>query len=183
MAAEIRQQPEFSRQVILETIGEDETTTRIEPTVAERSALAVRFGLLAINRLVATVRLVRAEGGALVRVAGHFEAEVTQACVVSLEPVASRLEGDFSLFYDTTGGDEQQGGEIMVDLDRDDPPEPVPPGGIDLGEVVAEQVALALDAYPRAKGAALERDRWGGAAPDARDDSNPFAVLDSLRKP
>ena len=35
----------------------------------------------------------------LLRLEGHLSAEVTQACVVSLEPVASRIEADFAVDY------------------------------------------------------------------------------------
>ena len=183
MAAKTQLQPELSRLIALEAIGEEEISKPIEATAAERSALAARFGLLAIDRLAATVRLVRAKGDDLVRVAGQFQAEVTQSCVVSLAPVPSRLEESFTLLYSTRGEAVQAGAEIFVDPDLDDPPEPVPPGGIDLGESVAEQVALALDPYPRAKGIELERDRWDDGPGDPQDRPNPFAVLASLRKP
>jgi len=182
MAANTRQQPEFSRLVAPEAIGEGEITKQIEATAVERSALAARLGLLAMDRLTATFCLARTEAGAIVRVTGHFEADVTQSCVVSLKPLSSRLEGDFTLLYSTRSDETQFDGEILVDLDQDDPPEPVPPGGIDLGEAVAEQVALALDPYPRAEGVMLERDQWGRGPQDSQDEANPFAVLASLRK-
>lgn len=183
MAAKTQQQPEFSRLVALEAIGEEETVEQIEAGAAERSALAARFDLLAMDRLAATLRLVRAKGGDLVRVTGQFQAEVTQSCVVSLAPVSSRLEESFALLYSARGEAAPAGDEIFVDPDLDDPPEPVPPGGIDLGEAVAEQVALALDPYPRAAGIELDRDRWDGGPGDRQDKPNPFAVLASLKKP
>ena len=182
MAAKPIQQPEFSRLVALEAIGEEEITKQIEATAGERSALAALFGLLAIDRLAAELRLVRAKGGALVRVAGQFQAEVTQSCVVSLAPVSSRLEDSFALRYSSRGEDAQVEAEVFVDPDQDDPPEPVPPGGIDLGVAVAEQLALALDPYPRAEGVELEGDQWVGGPADGQDRPNPFAALASLTK-
>lgn len=182
MAAKPLQQPEFPRLVSLDAIGEEEITKQIEATAGERSALAARFDLLAIDRLAAELRLVRAKGGTLVRVAGQFQAEVTQPCVVSLAPVSSRLEGSFALLYSTRDEDARVETEVFVDPDQDDPPEPVPPGGIDLGEAVAEQLALALDPYPRAAGVELEGDQWVGRPADGQDKPNPFAVLASLRK-
>jgi hypothetical protein len=50
---------------------------------------------------------------------------------------------------------------------------------LDLGEALAEQLALALDPYPRAPGASL------AAAEDEEDESparGPFAGLAPLRK-
>ena len=183
MAAKPRQQPEFSRLVALGAIGEEELAKHIEATAAERSALAARFGLLALDRLAADLRLARTKDGTLVRVTGRFQADVTQSCVVSLAPVSSRLEESFTLLYTTRSEADRFGGEIFVDPDEDDPPEPLPPGGMDLGEAVAEQVALALDPYPRAEGVVLERDRWGGGPGERQDRPNPFAVLASLKKP
>lgn len=182
MAARPQKQPEFSRPVALDAIGEAEITKQIEATAGERSALAARFDLLAIDRLAAELRVVRAKGGALVRLAGQFQAEVTQSCVVSLAPVSNRLEDSFALLYSTRGEDLQIEAEVFVDPDQDDPPEPVPPGGIDLGEAVAEQLALALDPYPRAEGVELESDQRVGGPADGQDRPNPFAALASLRK-
>jgi len=87
---------------------------------------------------------------------GRLRADVVQACVVSLEPVASAIEQDFTLLYGPT----QPGKSVMVDLETD-VAEPFEGDAIDIGEAAAQQLALALDPYPRAPGARLE---WGGDA-------------------
>ncbi len=69
----------------------------------------------------------------------------------------------------------------MVEPEAAEVPEPVGPGGIDLGEAVAQQLALALEPYPRAPGAALPEEpcaRTGGA----RAAEGPFAALESLKR-
>ena len=179
MAAGKQPETEFSRRVRVETLGEDEVVQRIEATAEERRALARRFELLSLDRLEATLRLQRSAGKPLVRVSGRFEAEVTQACVVTLEPVADHLEGSFSRCYSLAAGDAAER-EILVDIGEKEQPEPVPSGGVDLGEAVAEQLALNLDPYPRVEGARLEQAEWGGS-PENEQRRAPFAVLDSLK--
>ena len=70
--------------------------------------------------------------------------------------------------------------KLIVDASEDDV-DPIENGEIDLGELVAEAVALELDAYPR---------KPGEAYAEAEDDSaevielmpSPFANLDKLTK-
>jgi uncharacterized metal-binding protein YceD (DUF177 family) len=177
MAAGKQPEAEFSRRVGVETLGEDEVVQQIEATADERKALARRFDLLSLDRLEATLQLQRSAGKPLVRVSGRFEAEVTQACVITQEPVAGSLEGEISRCYSLAPGEAAER-EILVDIGEAEPPEPVPPGGIDLGE--AEQLALNLDPYPRAEGARLEQAEWGGS-PGSEQSKSPFAVLKSLK--
>src|SRR6056297_1320009 len=87
--------PEFSRPVPLARFetgpdGQgpvDELVEAIAADEGERAALAERFGLRGIGRLAATVRLRRRKGGRLVLVDGTLSADVTQDCVVTLEPL------------------------------------------------------------------------------------------------
>src|SRR5262249_22851349 len=83
-------QAEFSRLIAADQIGPQETEREIVANAAERARLVERFGLLALDRLSAPLSLKRGRGG-LIQVRGRFEAEVVQACVVTLEPVRSRL--------------------------------------------------------------------------------------------
>ena len=186
MAAKPEPQPEFSRLVPVDRLGEAEITEEISAGPGERAALARRFGLLSLDRLSATLRLERAGARNLVRIAGRLAAEVTQACVVTLEPVSARLEKDFTLLYDLDAaahGEDEAGGarEVTIEAEAEEPPEPVGPHGIDLGEALAQQLAIALDPYPRAPGAALPEAPRAGAG-GARAAEGPFAALESLKR-
>jgi len=147
--------PEFSRRVELARVGALESTYPISTETGERAALARRFELLSLDRLEAEIRLKRV-GGGMIGLTGHFSADVVQACVVSLEPVASALEQDFTVLY----GAAERGKTVMVDLETD-AAEPFDGDAIDIGEAVAQHLALALDPYPRAPGVSLE---WSGDA-------------------
>ena len=156
-----------------------------------------------------------------VRLRVKLEADVVQSCVVSLEPVAAHIAQGFevdylpagatrpesSLEFDAEGwstesrdgdahglsGDDLSEGEVIVDVDEVDPPEVLEGGEVDVGEVIAEYLSLALDPYPRAPAAEIAADQTGylsnGDLNDAdtgkRNDEvaadNPFAVLKKLK--
>lgn len=159
--------PEFSRPLTLGLVGPEGRTETLEATPAERAALARRFGVLGIGSLTATLRLTPEPDGAI-RATGRLEAAVTQECVVTLEPVAQRVAEEFACRLLPAGRDPADGPD---DLDE------IPTEGdvAELGELVAEQLALALDPYPRAAGAELP--------PEARDESaGAFGALAALRR-
>ena len=144
---------EFSRPVRADRLGVAGKTIAIEATADERTALAERFGILGIERLTASVQLEARRGGSLVLVKGHFDADVVQACVLSLAPVPAHVEGDFALTYSSDEEDDEM--DVLVDVSMPDPPDPMPDGVVDIGEAVAEQLALSLDPFPKAPGASF----------------------------
>jgi hypothetical protein len=178
--ADERLGPEFSRLIPIEAVGSDEITKRIEASEAERQALARRLDLLSLDRLVADLRISRPEAGPVVALAGRFEAEVTQACVITLAPVHSRVVQDFAAHYAPAADAAGEADLVEVDPAADDPPEPLGPHGLDLGEAVVQQLAVALDPYPRAEGATLESLDWRGTAQEEAARSSPFKDLEGL---
>ena len=171
MTDPVRVTPEFSRPLAAESVGTQPVERRIEAGPAERAALAGRFGLLALDRLEAQLSL-RRDKGDVIRLEGHFLADVVQSCVVSLAPVPAHLEADFETSYSASA---VMAAEEDLDPLGEDAPEPIPAGEIDLGEAVAQQLAVTLDPYPRAPGATLEST--GEAEP-----RSPFAALAALKK-
>lgn len=169
--------PEFSRPVAADQIGPQETEREIAANETERGRLAERFGLLALDRLIARVQLKRAAAG-LIHVHGEFEADVVQACVVTLEPVHSQPRESFAIAFGAVRS--APAGEVVIDVDQEDPVEELTDGRIDLGELVAQQLAVALDPYPRAPGV---DDRFGPSQEGlgARSGATPFAALERLR--
>ena len=175
MAAERTDNPEFPRPVDLARVGDAVTRLEIAANAAERAALAKRFGVPAIDSLQAKLELRRIRGGAAVKLAGQLTADVTQSCVVTLEPVKQHVEEAFEVLYSNDVTDEQTAIGAASDIAW---PEPLPEGPLDVGEAVAEQLSLALDPYPRAAGVTLE-PRWTGED----DAAKPFAALGKLKKP
>src|SRR5579872_5840215 len=128
--------PEFSRRIDGLRLPASGDTRQIAAKPEERAALAKRFGLLALERLEAKVKLTPMAGG-YYRLAAEFEADLVQACTVTLEPVPSRLADHFTLTY----GAVEESGEIFLDGDSE-PVEPLDDGVIDIGEAVAQQLSL-----------------------------------------
>jgi len=184
------EQVEFSRLIDVARLGDAAETRAIAATADEREALARRLGLVSFDRLEVDTRLRRRPGSGLVELRAHYTAALTQACVVTLAPVPGRLDQTFIQLYDPAAGvagDEtapSHARHVSVDPEAADPPEPIGPGGIDLGEAVVQHLAVTLDPYPRAPNARLyvPEPGPGPAAPDeeggqgARGES-PFAVL------
>jgi uncharacterized metal-binding protein YceD (DUF177 family) len=169
-------EPEFSRTVETYAVGDEGLEVGFEANATERAALARRLGVLALDRLVAAARLRRASDGRI-RAKVTFDADVLQSCVVTMEPVASGLSDAFEVSF---GDNEAEAGlEVDVAIDEEDPPEPIRDDGrMELGELVTQHLALALDPYPRKPGAGLaapvERER------PAEPAANPFAALAKL---
>jgi len=173
--------PEFSRSILLDSLSVAERTHEIEASAEECKALAERFDILSVDSLTASVRMKMLPGGELVRVRGHLKAHVTQACVVTLEPVPEQIDEEFELIYGPEPDPESE--EIVVDMDVLDPPEPIIGNAIDIGEAVAEHLALALEPFPRKDGAEFPES----PPPPPEDDEpevkpNPFAALAALKK-
>jgi uncharacterized metal-binding protein YceD (DUF177 family) len=172
--------PELSRLVTEEALARGAYSLDIEASEDERAALARRFGLLGIDRLKATVSL--KSRGEEVLLDGQLEADVTQACVVSLDPVHSTIASRFSVRYMSPDdfadhvADEDE--EAFLDPEAEDI-EPLPDHGIDVGEVVSQYLMLALDPYPRREGTDLGAVGSEGDDTEARE--NPFSVLKKLQ--
>lgn len=170
--------PEFARPVVLEEIGPDGLDLEIEANADERRRLTERLGLLSLDSLTGRLHLAVPSSGVSVRVTGRFQAHYSQECVVSLDPVESNLdeavEAEFGPIADEP--------IASVTLDGPDPAEPLVDGRIDLGELVVQHLALALDPYPRKSDACPPQ--WTGDADisGVSSNENPFSVLAALRK-
>ena len=166
-------EPEFSRPVRLDTIGAGSRTIEIAAERDERTALARRFGLLALKQLGASAELVRL--GEEVSATGRLRAEVEQPCVASGEPVPATIDEPFALRFIPEG--ETSGEEIELDEDDLDVL-PYTGGAIDLGEAVAQTLALALDPFPRSADAEAAL-RAAGVIDE--EEAGPFSALKALR--
>ncbi|MEX2628887.1 MAG: DUF177 domain-containing protein [Tistlia sp.] len=168
----------FSRPFNLRELGERPVRRSVEADAGERAALAERFGLLGLERLTADLTLRRLRGGSVVRVAGQLSAAATQRCIVTLGPVPATLDEAFELDFQPAV--EEEATEVVLDAEVEEP-EPLTGDRLDLGELVAQQAALALDPYPRAAGARLAQSDWGASDEEEVPSDNPFAALASLK--
>lgn len=176
----------FARVVRLDAVAGKAFDVDLEADRREREAVAKRAGVQEVSFLKLEGALRRDEGRD-----GHFllegklVAEVTQTCVVSLEPVSTRLRVAVRRSFVQGGTGSQDGkGEVLFDPEGEDPPDLAPDGQVDLGEVATEELVLALDPYPRKPDARLAHPVLAsedGAADVAAEGGSPFAVLGRLK--
>lgn len=169
--------PEFSRLFPVRA-DRGEIQFEVAADAHEREALAERFGLVSVDLLVARGTITPLAGGRRARLEGRIEADVVQSCVVTLEPVPAHIEDGFELTYDREAGARERR-EVVVRMEEEEElPEPLGEEGIDVGEAAAECLGLALNPYPRAPGAEVERQAEEGPE---RAESSPFSVLRKLK--
>lgn len=180
---------EFSRTVEAANLPSGGREISVKADSNELAALTRRFGLLALTQLQGAVRLTPFGGkngeGRGIEVSGRFEAQVQQPCVVTLDPVDAALVETFTVRYvpeevlsENLGPD----GELVIEDANEESLEPLEgaleDGKVDIGEMVAQHLALALDPYPRKSGAGLVADD-DAQAQEKRE--NPFAALAKLK--
>jgi len=147
------------------------------PEAVARAALAQDLGLLGLKALRLTGEITPAGRDELVLTA-RLLADADQACVVTLAPVPSRIDETIRRRY-VAGLTTPEGEE--TEIPEDDAIEPMPEV-IDLAEIAAEALALALPLYPRAPGAELGAvvHSPDGVAPLTDAELKPFAGLAAL---
>lgn len=170
--------PEFARVIEVRTLSAvDGVDFDIAPTAGEAAALARLLGAQAVRKVRFAGRLAPLEPGGWALDA-TLGATVVQTCVVTLEPVTTRVDQPVRRRF--LPAPAARAAELVVDPDDDDEVEPLG-ARIDLGLVAVEALALALPAYPRKEGAVLAAAAVGTT--DADDEEpKPFAALAELRR-
>lgn len=142
----------------------------IEADAKQRESLAAIHHLVSVERYRAEL-LVTPWNRNGVKIDGFVEADITQECVVTLEPVtASIREKVDGLFLPEDSKLGRQGfnsaGEIVLDAEGPDSPETFSGDTIDVGALAEEFFGLAIDPYPRKPDAAIEGADDADSAPD-----------------
>ena len=158
---------ELHRPVALDRIGAQGMASLVEAAGGELAAITARLGVVAVERLRCEVKL-RRVGAAVIEAQGVLAAQVTEVCVVSLDPFSHAAHEEFTVHFVPAGTEDEDPDPDAVDQI------PFAGSAIDLGEAAVEQLALALDAYPRKPGAALPEELQAKPA-------GPFAALAGLR--
>lgn len=165
---------ELSRALALDAIGNDGRTQRtVRATADECVAVARRLELQDLSGFCADMTIDRVIGGEIL-VRGRVVADVVQTCVVTLEPVPAHVDETFEVRFTTR--DDAVPHDLVIGPD-DEPPEPITGDVLDIGELATQQLALALDPWPRLPDAALPEEVVRDPARDG-----PFAALAALRE-
>jgi hypothetical protein len=155
---------ELIRLVSLSKIGPNGLLIIVRATSEECVVLAVRMGIPAVRSLECCFNLVADEEGATIYAHGRLRAVATRVCVVSVEDFETLIEDEFDICFVPAGSERDDPDPDLVDE------MPYEGGSIDLGEAIAQQLALVLDPYPKMDGAVV---------PAAGDEPNasPFSRL------
>ena len=155
-----------------------ETAFELAPDAAGRAAVAEALAIRGLRKL-RFAGVLAPRGRSDWRLTAELGATVVQDCVVTLEPVVTRIEEPVERLY-LADWQEPEGDEVEMGEDTD--AEPLP-ASLDLGQVMLEALALALPPYPRAEG--VEPVELSvtepGKAPMTEDEARPFARLKALR--
>lgn len=169
-------QPEFSRPLAIDKIPQAGSEQHLVAKESERQALAERFGLLDLPRLEAELKVRSGHGDQIISVSGTMIADVVQQCVVTLEPLPSHIEQEIEIQF---APPELVGtGAGPSDVEEEDF-EPILNGFIDLGELVAQNLGIALDPYPRKAGVEYVDALYGE---EDKKQPGPLAQLVNLKK-
>ncbi len=167
--------PEFSRPVRADQLARYAQGVTIAADAEERAALARRFKLTSLDLLEADYALSEQDGSIEAR--GRVRAKLAQPCVATGVPVPESIDTDFLLRFVPEGAGAEDAEELEIDSEDCDT---IGYDGqmIDMGEAVAETMALAMTPYPRSPDAdAYLRD----AGVLSEEQASPFAVLQSLK--
>lgn len=162
----------------LNRLGNAGDEVRIEADESQSLAIAKVAQVLSLPSFVATVKLSKT-APTRYRLDYRLEAEVVQACVVTLEPVTSRIAQGFTRelhFIGTGPRRPAEATELDLSGSDEDEPEDIESLHYDLAGPLLEEFLLALDPYPRAPGVEFAPASEAGQAPES-----PFAVLKSLK--
>jgi uncharacterized metal-binding protein YceD (DUF177 family) len=184
--ADKKSKSEIERIVDIDRMGANGSTALdIAASESERAALAKRFGFLGLPAFSARVTVDRRPGRRVV-VEGRMRGKIVQACILTLDPVTQDLDEAFRIVFkeDLTEERDPESGEALVSPQAD-APEPLLGNLLDVGEIVAEQLSLAADPYPRRPGAKLDdvlpKLRGDGRPVRQEQRRHPFAGLAALK--
>ena len=166
--------PEFSR--ITDVRFLPEAPLRLEASDEECAALARRFDLVAVKSLTAELALDKDK--IAVTATGRLEAQIIQRCAVSAEDLAVTISEPLAIRFIPASS--QRYAEAEVEIDAKDCDEVEFTGTtIDLGEELAQSLAVAID--PFLTGPQAEAARRKAGIVDVGS-AGPFAALAALKK-
>lgn len=160
-------------------IDENKTTLTFAAVAEEEAQILETLGILGLEDVAGEIDIKPwRKTGFLVQ--GRLTATATQACVVTLDPVDEKVVALLERTYLPAAEIEaEEEADADFVFEAEDPPEPLDGSTLDLLAVVTEELALALEPYPRKEGAEIDA-RFGDPG-DEDEAENPFSVLKQLK--
>jgi hypothetical protein len=162
-------------------LGNAGDTVTFSADPEQRAAIATWSGVLSVESFAVTADFKKL-GPTRFGLEFQVTADVTQACVVTLEPVPAHLETRFIRELHFTGPARRKAPadesvvDLVLDSAEEEGPEEIESLHYDLAGPALEEYVLALEPYPRAPGVAFQPPGDDQEAPES-----PFAVLKGLK--
>ncbi|PRD41907.1 metal-binding protein [Phyllobacterium phragmitis] len=161
-------------------------TVTIKANERERTALARDHDLEVVKSFEAEFQIMpwKKQG---VKVQGRIDADIVQACIVTLEPLDARIAEDVEAVFVPENSKLarirlDESGEMLIDAEGPDMPETFSGDRIDIGAVAEEFFELAIDPYPRKPGITEPITSSESAVTDTEKPVSPFASLADWKK-
>ena len=151
--------------LLVEILPAQGTHVELDAGEEARVAIAARLGVRAVRRLTGAFDVVKSIDG--VDLKARIRAVVVRECVASLEEFDETIDEPFEIHF--ARGMAPGHAEVEV---SEETPEPLDGDSLDLGEILIQQLALAMDPYPRKPGVGALAEAY---APE--DKVRPFAGL------
>lgn len=164
------QTPSFTKVWEVADLSADPKSVSLTVGEDDLAPLAAFLDVLGLGALSGTASVTK--HGPLVRVAGRVQAQLTRACVATLDPLDETVDEAFDVMFTEEHEPAQGPEEVLADLDA---PEPIEGGVLEMADVFLEQLVLAMDPHPRKVGAEPLQDPGAGAT------ISPFSVLKDLK--
>ena len=160
---------------------------KLEPDAKQLKLLAKEADVASIERFDCDIEFRRWQKKG-VSVTGKIFAQVTQQCVVTLEPVKNEVYEEIDRVFVPQNSRYlkpklDEAGEIVVDYDGRDEPEPYGGVTLDAWQIVLEHFILGIDPFPRKEGVEFVPVKSGSEEPEDDDKISPFASLKDMFKP
>ncbi|HEY0107769.1 MAG TPA: hypothetical protein VGB91_16930 [Rhizomicrobium sp.] len=171
-------EPPFRHPYDLGDLGRAGAEIRVDAAGDDLARIARWADVRAVNGFGATVSL-RKHSADRFSLDAELVADIVQDCVVTLEPVASRIVKPVHRELHLTQRIRTRPGEsipLNPGAGDDEVPEEIDNLTYDLAAPLLEEFVLAIDPYPRAPGVEFAT----AADPEVRPES-PFSVLKSLK--
>lgn len=134
------------------------------------------------------------KGSHTVKVNGTVYATVTQKCVVTLDPIKTKIKEDFDAFYADyskaipfsaakKAAIKKHGMDELPVLEESEDPETMENGKIDLAHLATQFLSLGINPYPHKDGVSLDDAHVQEKEPEEKGYGNPFEALRALQVP
>ena len=159
--------PEFSYEIDIDDISRAGKHFRLAANDKEREKVAARLGAPSVEKLEGAMHVTVTKTA--VRVVGEVSAELTRICVASLEPMQEIISEPFEIDFTRIA---PEADEEEEDIDA---PEYLEGATLNLGELLVQQLSLAMAPFPRKEGASSLAEAY---AP--QENVSPFAGLQAV---